>query len=98
MLCGILYDSSSTIKINLNEIEEYDWINLKQYLKTEDLPSTNSEISAMDLFSNIRRNNKNIDIVIDMLIIIVKYLKIEESVNDKLLEYTDYILIVLNEE
>ena len=98
VLGGILNDSLSGIKINLNEIEEYDWIKLEQYLKTEDLPSANSEISAIDLYFNIKRNNKNIDTVIDLLIILVKYLKIEKSVNDKLLEYTDFVLIVLNEE
>ena len=56
------------------------------------------EISAHDLYLNIKRNNKNIDIVINMLITLVKYLKIEESDRDKLLEYTDFVLMVLNEE
>ena len=99
MVLGIiLYYYSSRIKITLNEIEEGDWVNMKRNLKLEDLPSMDLEISAHDLYLNIKRNNKNIDIVINMLITLVKYLKIEESDRDKLLEYTDFVLMVLNEE
>lgn len=94
VLESILEQNSSEIKINLKEIEKGDWIRLTQYLNIEDLQSKKTEISANDLYLNSKRNSNDIN----MFSILVKYLKIEESVNAKLLDYTDIIYKILEEE
>lgn len=94
VLESILEQNSSEIKINLKEIEKGDWIRLTQYLNIEDLQSKETEISANDLYLKSKRNSNDIN----MFSILVKYLKIEESVNAKLLDYTDIIYIILEEE
>ena len=93
VLGSILYENKLGIKIDLNNIEEND----REALIYENLSEKNDEISAYELFECIKINNSNAYSIANKLKILIKYLKIDESVNDLLLEYKNLIAIIIDE-
>lgn len=93
VLEGILYDNKSRIKIDLETIEEND----RKDLKINNLTKEYSEISAYELFKRIKINNPNLHTVVDRLKILIKYFKIDKSLNELLLEYANLILMIFAE-
>ena len=96
-LIKILEENESNITINLSELKSDKWeylnkqiFNIENELKKEN--SLPASLPAYTIFNNIKNNHSDLKSIICVFAALVDDLKIDEDVNNKLIDYTDRIL------